>query len=88
MSSLGTRLADTRSAAGLTQLEASRRLGVDPTTLSRWERGKAEPALDAIRNAVAEYGFTYAPESICKWIVFGGKKPAAALRRSKLRGAA
>jgi len=28
---------------GLSQKEAAMRLGVDPTTLARWERGEREP---------------------------------------------
>jgi site-specific DNA recombinase len=37
------RLVQGRSAMGLTQKEAARRIGVDPSTLARWERGEREP---------------------------------------------
>jgi transcriptional regulator with XRE-family HTH domain len=38
--SLGSRLKRAREAAGLEQAEVAERLGVDPMTVSRWERGK------------------------------------------------
>jgi transcriptional regulator with XRE-family HTH domain len=38
------RLVQTRTAMGLTQREAARRIGVDAGTLARWERGEREPA--------------------------------------------
>jgi site-specific DNA recombinase len=40
----GERLVRRRSALGLTQKESAQRLGVDPSTLARWERGEREPA--------------------------------------------
>jgi len=36
---LGVRLQQAREAAGLTQVDLARRLGVSSTTVSRWERG-------------------------------------------------
>ncbi len=41
---LGERLVRHRTSLGLSQKEAARRLGVDPSTLARWERGEREPA--------------------------------------------
>jgi len=29
---------------GLSQKESAKRLGIDPSTLARWERGEREPA--------------------------------------------
>ena len=43
---LAERLVRGRTSLGLTQKEAARRMGVDPTTLARWERGEKEPPGD------------------------------------------
>ncbi len=40
---LGERIVYYRRLAGMTQWELARKLGVDPTTLARWERGEREP---------------------------------------------
>jgi transcriptional regulator with XRE-family HTH domain len=37
-------LANHRKALGMTQKEFAGQLGVDPSTLARWERGEREPA--------------------------------------------
>jgi transcriptional regulator with XRE-family HTH domain len=37
------RLVQGRTALGLTQREAAQHIGVDPSTLARWERGEREP---------------------------------------------
>jgi len=39
----GERLVRQRTTLGLSQKEAAQRLGVDPGTLARWERGEREP---------------------------------------------
>ena len=41
---LGERLVRQRTSLGLSQNEAARRIGIDPGTLARWERGEREPA--------------------------------------------
>jgi transcriptional regulator with XRE-family HTH domain len=38
-----------RKVQGLTQKEMARRLGIDPTTLARWERGKSRPSRKLLR---------------------------------------
>jgi site-specific DNA recombinase len=38
------RLVRHRTSIGMTQGESARRIGVDPSTLARWERGEREPA--------------------------------------------
>jgi transcriptional regulator with XRE-family HTH domain len=38
------RLVNTRTALGLSQRESAQRMGVDPSTLAKWERGEREPA--------------------------------------------
>jgi transcriptional regulator with XRE-family HTH domain len=40
---LGGRLARQRTSLGMTQKAAAKCLGVDPSTLARWERGEREP---------------------------------------------
>jgi DNA-binding XRE family transcriptional regulator len=42
--SLADRLVRGRESLGLTQKESAKRIGVDPSTLARWERGEREPA--------------------------------------------
>ena len=38
------RLVRHRKSLGLTREESARRIGVDPSTLAKWERGEREPA--------------------------------------------
>jgi len=40
------RLVQCRTALGITQKEAARRMGVDASTLARWERGERQPSGD------------------------------------------
>ena len=40
---LGGRLVRRQTTLGLSQQESARRIGVDPGTLARWERGEREP---------------------------------------------
>jgi transcriptional regulator with XRE-family HTH domain len=41
---MGEQLVRQRTSLGLSQKEAAERLGVDPGTLAKWERGEREPA--------------------------------------------
>ena len=41
---LGDQLVRRRATLGLSQKDAALKLGVDPGTLARWERGEREPA--------------------------------------------
>jgi len=41
---LGKRIVLWRRTLGLTQREAAQRLGVDPSTLGRWERNEGRPS--------------------------------------------
>jgi transcriptional regulator with XRE-family HTH domain len=40
---LAERLVCRRTALGLSQKDAAKRIGIDPGTLARWERGEREP---------------------------------------------
>ena len=40
---LGGRLVRQRTSLGLTQSEAAKLIGIDPSTLARWERGEKAP---------------------------------------------
>ncbi|HPT24811.1 MAG TPA: helix-turn-helix transcriptional regulator, partial [Bryobacteraceae bacterium] len=40
---LAGRLVRHRTSLGLTQKQAAQQIGVDPSTLARWERGEREP---------------------------------------------
>jgi transcriptional regulator with XRE-family HTH domain len=41
---LGERIVATRQRLGMTQRQLARALGVDPTTVGRWERGAGKPS--------------------------------------------
>jgi ribosome-binding protein aMBF1 (putative translation factor) len=43
VSGWGGRLVRQRTSLGLSQKEAAERVGVDPSTLAKWERGEREP---------------------------------------------
>jgi transcriptional regulator with XRE-family HTH domain len=43
-STLAEQLVRQRTSLGLSQKESAGRIGVDPGTLARWERGEREPA--------------------------------------------
>ena len=45
-----------RTVLGLSQRESARRIGVDPSTLARWERGEREPAGAFLARAVRFIG--------------------------------
>lgn len=44
---------------GLTQLEASRRIGVTEDTLGNWERAKSFPNVPQIKRIEEVYGVSY-----------------------------
>jgi transcriptional regulator with XRE-family HTH domain len=53
---VGERIVRRRTALGMSQKDAARTLGVDPSTLARWERGERDPAgafADAVNRFIA-----------------------------------
>ena len=52
-------LASARVNAGLTQWQASIKLGVSKRTLSNWERGVTVPSVDKIDSICDLYGVSY-----------------------------
>jgi transcriptional regulator with XRE-family HTH domain len=48
----GERIVRHRTSLGMTQGEAALKIGVDPGTLARWERGEREPASWSLERAV------------------------------------
>lgn len=52
------RLAEVRKAAGLSQVEAARRLGVTQGALSQWESGTSLPRADKLPEIARLYGCT------------------------------
>ena len=49
-STIGEQLVAHRKSRGLTQKDFARELGVDPSTLARWERGEREPFRYKLRH--------------------------------------
>ena len=62
---LAGRLVRQRTSMGLSQSESARRIGVDPGTLARWERGEREPLGDLLVRA--RRFLTHHSESPLKW---------------------
>jgi len=55
---LAQRLINRRKALGITQKEFARQIGVDPSTLARWERGERDQreTIERLRLATAPPG--------------------------------
>ena len=51
---LAERIIATRQKLGMTQKEMARTLGIDPTTLGRWERGAGKPSR-SLRERLEEF---------------------------------
>lgn len=54
---LGEHLKENRLREGLLLTEAAQNMGVNPFTLSNWERGKTRPTVSLYRRVVALLGF-------------------------------
>ena len=50
---LGQQTRAVRRRLGLSQREMARRLGIDPSTLGRWERGKGRPSIELCKGLTA-----------------------------------
>lgn len=50
---IGQRIAHWRRLANLSQTKLARRLGLNPSSVCKWESGKAEPS-EAFKEAMAE----------------------------------
>ena len=48
-----------RVNAGLTQVEAAKRLSISPLTLAKYENGNAYPNVEMIKAIEKVYGLTY-----------------------------
>lgn len=49
-------LREARLRAGLTQRELAARAGKPQSTIARWERGRVEPSLEALREVIRAAG--------------------------------
>lgn len=66
-------IAKARKAHGLTQAQLARILCVDVGTISRWERGIAEPLRDEHRDALSSPGALW--DTLARtWAESGGSK--------------
>jgi transcriptional regulator with XRE-family HTH domain len=72
MDSLHSRFRHARRARGLTQREVAKSFGVDPQTVSRWERGESPLTLPTLELAAKVFDVDRV------WLVFGeGPAPQA-----------
>ena len=55
---MGEKLKALRKAAQLTQVEASKRIGVSQATVAMWEAGRIVPRTTRLAQIVAVYGCT------------------------------
>lgn len=51
---IAERLVSHRKSHGLTQKELARELGIDPSTLARWERGERKPTGTFLMKIITE----------------------------------
>jgi len=61
---LGREIAAAREAAGLTQVALAAAIGVDPQTISRWERGDRNPGPNDLYRIAQATGATYRPRRL------------------------
>ncbi len=67
-----------REAKGWTQLELSHRVGVTPSTIYNWERGRFKPRVEQLRELAGVFGVRM--DDVALTIAGSGdaKKPLAA----------
>jgi transcriptional regulator with XRE-family HTH domain len=68
---LGSRIAEARRSAGLTQEQLGERVGAVQTAVAKWEGGDNEPSLAALTRIAAATGRPV------EWIAFGVAPPSA-----------
>ena len=56
---MGERIRAAREALGLSQEKFARQLGIDPTTIRRWELGQGKPSqkLSEVLNNIFDFKF-------------------------------
>ena len=72
MTTFGTRLKQARKSKSLTQYEVAARLGIDFTTVSKYENNKSQPDHETLRELAGLY------EVSLDWLVTGSSSQAAA----------
>lgn len=82
----GTDLRGLRQRAGMTQVEMAERLGITPSVLSAYERGRREPRVDIFFKAVEVAGFhvdyvSRSQTSHRRWTVPNAEEKAEVLAR-------
>ena len=82
IATLGDRIAAAREAAGMTQAECARRLGVRLATLKGWEDDQAEPRANRLQLLAGMLGVSL------RWMMTGaGEGPDAGAAAPDLRAA-
>jgi transcriptional regulator with XRE-family HTH domain len=70
--SLGQRIIAFRRLRGLTRKELARRLGVDPTTLAKWERGERRPPAELLNRLTGFAGHGWRARLNDPWMTITG----------------
>lgn len=73
MNTLGQNLVAYRKRAGLNQKDLASALGISPTRLNYWEKGKAKPTIEFIEK-IAET-LSISPVDLMGWSYFDEKHP-------------
>jgi transcriptional regulator with XRE-family HTH domain len=76
---VGRRIRDARDEKGWKQKDLARAVHVEPTTVSRWERGASAPDLPMLERIAAELG------KPLPYFVSDSRTPAAALDEKAVR---
>src|ERR1051326_70034 len=55
-----------RRALGIGQKTIAKRMGIHPTTLTKWEHGRSQPSRETRARALAAIGWTPPPAPVCE----------------------